>query len=131
MRKTIPCLIGLGLCLVALSGCWLAPITITEADNGTIQTIAVGDTLLITLKGNASTGYQWIRSSPISINGDPLAIVSEGEYEVDNPAVCGGPGTYAFTYEAAAEGVATLTYEHRRPWEDETIGTFSVIIWVK
>ena len=55
----------------------------------------------------------------------------EGEYEAADPSVCGGPGVFTFRYEAVASGTITLSYAHRRPWEDEVIGEFSVIIWVR
>ena len=117
--------------MLLLSGCFLAPITITNADDGTVQTIEVGSTLIVVLEGNSSTGHQWIRSEPASLNGDPLDALSEGTYKADDPGVCGGPGTFTFQYEATTPGVVTLTYEHRRPWEDEVIETVSFIIWVK
>jgi len=117
--------------LIALSGCFQAPITVTRADDGTVQTISIGDTLVVALEGNASTGYQWIRTEPTSINGDPLDAISEGDYVDHSPDACGGPGTFSFTYEAVTTGVVTLTYTYRRPWEDEIIETVSFVIWVK
>jgi len=130
-RKSFFSLAVLMIALVALDGCVQAPIVLTEADDGTVQTISMGDTLIIALEGNASTGFQWIRAEPASVNGDPLDAVSEGDYAEDDPDVCGGPGTFSFTYEAVTNGVVTLTYTYRRPWEEEFIETVSFVIWVK
>ena len=131
MRREILTLAALGFCLIVLSGCWLVPMVLDESSDGSVQTLSVGDTVIIALKGNASSGYQWIRETPDSINGDPLVTISEGEYEVDDPDVCGGPGTFRFSYQASTAGVITLAYEYRRPWEDDFIDTFSVVIWVQ
>ena len=131
MRKSLLALTVATVTLVALNGCFHPPVTITRADDGTVQTISIGDTIIVALEGNASTGYQWIRTEPASINGDPLLAISEGDYVDDSPDACGGPGTFSFTYEAVATGLVTLTYTYRRPWEDEIIETVSFIIWVK
>jgi len=122
---------GLSVLALLFSGCWFVPITLDDAADGSVQSVNVGDRINIRLSGNASTGYQWIRASPVSFDGSPLAAIEEGEYEVANPSVCGGPGVFTFRYEAVASGTITLSYAHRRPWEDELIDEYSVIIWVK
>ena len=118
--------------LVSLfSGCWFLPITLDDTADGTAQSVNVGDRITIQLSGNASTGYQWIRVHPESLDGSLLAAIEEGEYAQEDPSVCGGPGVFTFRYEAVTSGIITLSYAHRRPWEDEVIGEFSVIIWVR
>lgn len=114
-----------------LSGCWFLPVTLDDSADGTARSVNVGDTIYIKLSGNASTGYQWIRSDPESLDGSPLAAIEEGKYAQEDPAVCGGPGVFTFRYEAVASGIITLSYAHRRPWEDEMIDEYSVIIWVR
>lgn len=122
---------GLIALVLLFSGCWFLPITLHDTDDGTFQSVNVGDRISIQLPGSASTGHQWIRVGPESFDGSPLAAIAEGEYEQEHPSVCGGPGVFTFRYEAVASGTITLSYVHRRPWEDEVIGEFSVIIWVR
>lgn len=139
MRRTgfagrIGAFVGVGglIALVSLfSGCLFLPVTLDDTADGTAQSVNIGDRIYIQLSGSASTGHQWIRVRPESFDGSPLAAVEEGEYEPENPSVCGGPGVFTFRYEAVASGTITLSYAHRRPWEDEAIGEFSVIIWVR
>lgn len=131
MRRGASLLFATLACTVGLFGCSWGLITLDPSDDGTIQTIYIGDSLTIELTGNASTGYQWIRSEPTSFIDVPLEIVSEGEYEVHDPDVCGGPGTFSFTYQAIDAGLLTLRYTYRRPWEEDVADTASFTIWVK
>ncbi|MGB2982777.1 MAG: protease inhibitor I42 family protein [Candidatus Bipolaricaulia bacterium] len=116
---------------IALSGCWFLPITLDEAADGSARSVEVGDTIDIRLTGNASTGYQWIRIEPESFEGTPLEAIEEGEYKLEDPEVCGGPGVFTSRYRAVAPGTITLGFAYQRPWEEESIDEFSVIIWVQ
>ncbi|MFC2077672.1 protease inhibitor I42 family protein [Candidatus Bipolaricaulota bacterium] len=129
--KVLAVIAGLLALATMLSGCWLLPVTIDETADGTVQSIEIGDEILIQLSGDASTGFQWIRAEPESLDGTPLEVVSEGDYEPDDPGVCGGSGVFSFRYHAVASGTIALSFAHRRPWEDETAGSFSIIIWVR
>jgi predicted secreted protein len=115
----------------ALAGCWLLPVSIGEEADGTARSVEIGHEILIRLAGNAATGYQWIREAPESFDGTPLEVVSEGDYELDDPNVCGGPGVFTFRYRAVASGIVPLVFAYRKPWEDDATGTFSVTIWVR
>jgi len=116
---------------LVLSGCWFLPITLDDSADGTVHSIEVGDTMIIRLSGNAATGYQWVRTEPASFDGSPLRMIEEGEYTLDDPGVCGGSGTFTFRYEAVVSGTVAFTFAYKRPWEDEQIDSFGVIIWVK
>jgi len=129
--KRVVGLAGLAFAAVVLAGCWFLPITFDETTDGTVQSIEIGDTIIIELSGNASTGFQWVRVEPASFGDGPLEIVSEGEYMPDDPALCGGPGAFSYTYEAVASGMLTLSYVYKRPWEDEVVDEYSVTIWVR
>jgi len=122
---------GLAVVTVVLAGCWFLPITLNETADGTVQSIEIGDTLIIELAGNASTGFQWVRIEPASFGDGPLEVVSEGDYAPDDPALCGGPGVFSYTYEAVASGTLTLSYVYKQPWEDEVVDEYSVMIWVR
>ena len=65
---------------LGLSGCLVPVLVLTDADDGKIQTVDVGDHILIRLSGDASTGFQWERASPTALEGTPLAPVEEGSY---------------------------------------------------
>jgi len=136
MRRTIrPKILavfsGLALATTLLTGCWMLPVSIDQADDGSVQAIEVGDVIRIELAGNISTGYQWIRVAPVSLVDTPLESIEEGTYEQDDPDVCGGPGTFTFAYRAVTSGTVELGYDYARPWEPDPIDSFSIIVWVK
>lgn len=117
--------------MYGLSGCLVSTHVLTNADDGTIQAVDVGDDILIRFSGNASTGFQWERTSPTTLEGTPLEPVEEGSYESLGSAP-GSPGLFSFRYSAVSQGTVTLAFAYRRPWEDEPpLATYAVVIWAR
>lgn len=113
-----------------LAGC-LGPIILTEADNGTLEAIDVGDIILVRLSGNPSTGYEWQRTD--TLLESILEPLPEG-------GCCGGgcggdqvgsPTPSEFRFKAISSGTTRLEFVYQRPWEEEPIDMFSVIIYVR
>jgi len=120
------------LVLLALCGCSLFVTTIDESDAGSIQTLDVGDFLLIRLEGNATTGYEWVLVEPAALAGSPIEIVKEGDYQTSECQLVGEPGEFVFRYRAMRPGTVTLGFEYRRPWDPgDPIDTYSVTVWVR
>ncbi|MGA3053434.1 MAG: protease inhibitor I42 family protein [Candidatus Korobacteraceae bacterium] len=91
-----------------------SPIVITDADNGKDVDLPAGDTLVLRLESNPSTGYSW------AIKGDPspLRLVkSSTKKNGQNSHVVGAPVTQEFRLTAVSAGMVSLTLEYRRPWE--------------
>ena len=99
---------------LGLSGCLVSMHVLTDADDGKIQAVDVGDDILIQLSGNASTGFQWERTSPIALEGTPLEPVEEGTYK-SLGSMPGSPGLFSFRYSAANQGTVTLTFASPMP----------------
>lgn len=76
--------------------------------------LAVGDTLQISLGSNASTGYRWSPDLQIS---DP-AVLAQAGHEVITPsgAPPGAPGSEVWALQATGRGTATVTGSYSRPW---------------
>jgi predicted secreted protein len=109
-----------------LAGCF-GPIVLTEADNGTIQAIDVGDVILVRLVGNPSTGYTWQRTDTLREGVlEPL-----GEGGSCGGGLVGSPSTFEFRFKAVSSGTTRLEFVYQRPWEEEPIDTFSVVIYVR
>jgi len=103
-----------------------------EAELGSIQVLDVGDILLVQLIGNATTGYEWTRVSPASLEGTPLDVISENDYQTLACEAVGGPGQYTFRYRAMRLGTIVLEFEHRRPWEPENpVDSYAITVWVR
>jgi inhibitor of cysteine peptidase len=89
-------------------------VVITDQDNGKDVDLPAGDTLVIRLKSNPSTGYRW------AIKGDPSPLrLVKGSTKKNgqNSHAVGAPVTQEFRLKVASAGMASLTLEYRRPWE--------------
>jgi inhibitor of cysteine peptidase len=84
-----------------------------EGDCGSTVELNTGDTLVLTLEVNPTTGYTWEVESD-----DPAVIesISEPEYNPDSSAI-GAGGTYTYRFRAVAEGQVTLRLIYHRPFE--------------
>lgn len=102
---------------LALGGC-AAPRAVTVTGSGPV-TLSVGDTLVVALPSNPSTGYRW------ALDRAPAAVVLEPHGEatyVPDPArapMPGAGGTETFRYVAGAVGKTRLVLVYRRSWEPE------------
>jgi predicted secreted protein len=123
------------ICLVVLfglSGCSLFTTTIDESDVGSIQRLDVGDLLVIRLIGNATTGYEWDRTVPVSFVESPVEIVEEGGYQTSECQMVGAQGEFIFRYRAMRPGTVVLGFEYRKPWEaNDPIDSYAVTVWVR
>jgi predicted secreted protein len=94
----------------------------------------------IFIRGNESTGYEWILSDkyskynknnlkPLNLNTDN----STNDYETDpKPAqMVGVPGQYNFKFRCLRVDTNKLTFIYKRAWEDEIEEQFNVFIKVK
>jgi len=86
-----------------------------EGDAGRNVDVPHGQTFVIQLESNRSTGYRW---SLIPTPSGVLAVVGDVMYTAPRPgAKAGSPGTESFAYRATQAGRQELRFEYRRPWE--------------
>lgn len=85
-------------------------------DTGRTITMAVDDTLVVSLISNPSTGFGWSLQDPL-----PAALRMEGDRQYVPPAtksaVVGAAGSEVFTFRAVEQGTVTLTLDYARPFE--------------
>ncbi|MCK4599822.1 protease inhibitor I42 family protein [Candidatus Bipolaricaulota bacterium] len=101
-----------------------------EDDNGRTITMDVGNTLIVRLWGNPTTGYLWECTQPLTEG--ILQPVGEVEFQSE-PApsgMVGVSGVFTFRFQIIASGTVPLQLVYHRPWEEEAIETFSVTIVV-
>jgi inhibitor of cysteine peptidase len=99
-------------------------VTVTEADNGKTRQLAPGDTLIVMLKGNPTTGYTWSTTGTV-----PAFLKQEGEpqFSADSTLV-GAPGVMVTRFRVTATGKESLKMVYARPFEKNVkpAATFSV-----
>jgi inhibitor of cysteine peptidase len=109
----------------------------TNQKNVTKQVeVDAGDTLIVTLCSNPSTGFAWPESAQISNQ----TILQQADHKYVAPEAEGGatpatgaPGQEVWTFTALKKGTSTIYVEYSRPWEGGEKGewTFHLTVVVK
>jgi inhibitor of cysteine peptidase len=92
----------------------MAKLTLTEAEHGRRFTVAVGDTITISLSESSAAGYRW---TPASL-GETLLTWSDPEYQPTSEAV-GSAGTAIWKLTATRPGRTRIELVKARPWEQD------------
>ena len=128
--------LGVVLILSALifSGCGPAKeVKLDASANGRQVELQKGQTLVITLESNPTTGFRW---EMVEIEESILRQMGEPEFKVSDPREPPPPGTggwETWRFEAMSPGQAALKLVYHRPWEEdvEPLETFSVQVMVR
>ena len=86
-------------------------ITVGTKANGTAVRPQLGDTLVVRLPGNPTTGYRWAATRV-----PPMLPLLSSSYVAAAPGRLGQGGIYVFRFRARA-GSGVLRLDYRRPWE--------------
>jgi predicted secreted protein len=90
-------------------------VAVTEADAGGESALVTGDTLVVRLAGNPTTGYDW---RVVSANDALLPAVGDPTYAVDSD-LTGAGGVYTFRFLAKAAGEAAVQIAEFAPGADQ------------
>ncbi len=123
-------IVAISLCLVA---CSAAPsqVSVDASYSGQEVEIAVGGSLTVTLKSNASTGFQWVL---VNIGDETVLEKVANTYEApEDTGMVGAPGKEIWTFTTLEKGTSTISMEYSQPWENGTQAaeTFDLTIVVK
>jgi inhibitor of cysteine peptidase len=116
VKLTLILVIG-ALCILSASA--RQPLKNVQADesfDGRKIELQVGETLIVKLPENASTGYRWI--IPPQSARKLEKILREEDQPVPGPGnLIGRPGLRNFYFHALKPGKAELELYYQRPWE--------------
>ena len=107
------------------------PVTVTTAQSGTSVELAAGQTLLVRLPSNPTTGYRWVYVEP---KDAVLRVDGPSSYEAAPSAgnIAGAGGTEIWKLAPLKAGQQQLRFEYRRPWEQDVapsqVATFAVTV---
>jgi inhibitor of cysteine peptidase len=91
----------------------------------------IGDTIVVTLPSNATTGYQWALAG-IS---DKTVVAQEGksQYVLPESTLIGAGGQEIWTFKTLKRGTSTISLEYSQAWQGGTKGawTFTASVTVK
>jgi len=100
------------------------------ADNGREMQLKKGQTLVVTLEGNPTTGYSWEVAEPL--DEQVLRQAGEAEFKAESKAL-GAGGVQILRFQAVNAGQITLKLVYHRPWEKgvEPLETYSLQVVVR
>lgn len=90
-----------------------ASVTVSQSDNASHQSLTVGDTLVVRLKSNLTTGYRW----SVTANDTALLRKNSEQYKKPIPGRVGQGGVQVYTFTALKPGETSLSLGYSRPFE--------------
>ncbi|HYY58305.1 MAG TPA: protease inhibitor I42 family protein [Pyrinomonadaceae bacterium] len=87
---------------------------VDEQSNGRSLRLSVGETFLIRLNENRTTGFRWELKS----KGAPACELADS-VETESSGRVGEGGVHAWKFQAAKQGEATIKLQYHRPWEKD------------
>ncbi len=109
--------------------CALATLTSAGAAHADeALTLGLGQSKVITLSENPSTGYSWRIDTEGSEGLDHVAISDLGHKR--GAAMPGAPGAHSWRVKALSAGGVTIKFDYQRPWEPAPVETRAVSVTV-
>lgn len=98
-------------------------------DHGKTLNTKVGDTVIIYLDENPTTGFLWSIDNGI----EDVALLEDSEFRMAEGTGVGGGGQRKLVFKAKTPGEVELKLKHWREWEGEgsIISRFAVILRVE
>lgn len=123
-------LVWLVLLAASLAACESGVTRVGAEQAGGRVELEVGDTLVVELAGNPTTGYNW---QVEEINPLVLEQVGEVEFKSDNSMLVGSGGVVMLTFRAVSSGNSPLALVYLRSWEEgvEPLEVFSLDVSVR
>lgn len=105
----------------------MTEIKLTKNDNGKTAEAQVGESVVIELPENPTTGYIWTFEVK---EGTGVAYLSNSGYVAANNSGMGGGGMRRFIVNVQSHGIAKIDIKLRHPWEPEStaVDRFDVVI---
>ncbi len=114
MKQKLFLIASVLLALVVAAGC-AKNVELNEEMNGGAVVLEQGQTLVLKLASNPTTGYDW---ELVDLNGAILEQVGEVEYKSDSTLV-GAGGVNTYTFKAVGSGNMQLSLIYHRSWEKD------------
>jgi inhibitor of cysteine peptidase len=127
---TVLAIFAIGGTIAAVSADNSVPRTVNVSESGKQIELAPGDSLIVTLDSNPSTGFAWSISG---ISDEAVIDDVSNEFEGADTGMIGAGGQEVWTFEALDKGTSTIEMKYSRSWETgvEPAGTFSVTVVVQ
>jgi inhibitor of cysteine peptidase len=103
------------------------PSTVNVSESGKQIELSPGDSLVVTLDSNPSTGFSW---SIAGISAEAVIEKASNEFQGADTGMMGAGGQEVWTFKALDKGTSTIEMQYSRPWETgvEPAATFNVTV---
>jgi inhibitor of cysteine peptidase len=91
----------------------MGEIHITKEDEGKTRSVHAGDTILIQLFDNPTTGYRW----EVEAADERHVTLAGTSFSAASPEKAGSGGTRTFAFSALSPGATEIRLVRRRSWE--------------
>lgn len=101
--------------------------SLSEANNGSVAHVRLGDEITLSLPENPTTGYRWA----VDVLDPHLVSLTAQPYTPDSPAL-GSGGTAQWLLRPIGPGTTTLKLKQWRPWEGDSsiIGRYTITLQI-
>ena len=104
-------------------------LSVDSSYSGKQVELSVGQSLVVTLDSNATTGYSW---SLVQNSDDSVLSKTGDEYVAPQTTLVGAGGKEEWTFKALKKGTSTISMGYSRPWESTPpVETFGLTVVVK
>jgi len=102
---------------------------IAESDDGGSVALGIGDTLVVRLPENPTTGFRW----QVPKSSDGVLNLESTHFDAPEPSRRGAGGERGWTYKATRSGAMTLQMKLLREWqqEDASAKSFTIEVLVR
>jgi inhibitor of cysteine peptidase len=105
-------------------------VNVDSSYSGKQVELSAGQTLVVTLPSNATTGFSW----SLADNSDSSVLSETGnQYIAPQTTLMGAGGNEEWTFQALKKGTSVISMAYSRPWEKDTppAETFDLTVVVK
>jgi len=104
-------------------------VNVDSSYSGKQVELSVGQSLVVTLASNATTGYSW---ALVQNSDDSVLSKTGNEYVAPQTTLIGAGGKEEWTFKALKKGTSTISMGYSRPWESTPpVETFNLTVVVK
>lgn len=93
----------------------MAEVALTQVDAGKSIDVRPGDTIVVRLPENPTTGYEWTLDSA----DDEIVGLRDSDFNLSPTVTMGSGGTRTFTFGAKEPGTSRIRLKYWRSWEGD------------
>lgn len=91
------------------------------------MSLSAGDTVLVRLDENETTGYRW---EYVPVSPEIMQLVAERHVPPSGGGGVGAAGSVQFEFAAGGTGSAPVVLQYRRAWEPQAVRRYEIFVTI-